>query len=44
MSPAEKLDLKMTAEQFAVWEREQTERHEFYQGEVKSSSFPSPMR
>ncbi|MEZ6136768.1 MAG: Uma2 family endonuclease [Pirellulaceae bacterium] len=36
MSSVEKLDLKMTAEEYAVWEREQTERHEFYAGEVFS--------
>ena len=38
MSSAEKLGLKMTAGKYAVWEREQTERHEFYAGEVFSQA------
>ena len=38
LSSAEKLDLKMTAEEYAAWEREQTERHEFYAGEVFSQA------
>jgi len=38
MSPAKKLDLKMTPEAYAIWEREQTERHEYYQGEVFSQA------
>ncbi|MCC7338902.1 MAG: Uma2 family endonuclease [Pirellulaceae bacterium] len=38
MSPAEKLDRKMTALEYAEWEREQTERHEYYAGEVFSQA------
>jgi Uma2 family endonuclease len=38
MSSAEKLDLRMTAEEYAQWERDQTERHEFYAGEVFSQA------
>ena len=38
MSAAEKIQLKMTTEEFLVWERQQTERHEFYAGEVFSQS------
>lgn len=38
MSSAEKLDRKMTAEEYAAWERVQTERHEFYAGEVFSQA------
>ena len=36
--PDQKLDLRMTAAEYAVWEREQTERHEFYRGEVFSQA------
>ncbi len=38
MSPAEKLERKMTALEYSEWEREQTERHEFYDGEVFSQA------
>jgi Uma2 family endonuclease len=38
MSPAEKLDRKMTASEYAEWERKQTQRHEFYAGEVFSQA------
>lgn len=34
MSP----DLKMTAEEYAIWERGQEQRHEFYDGEVFSQA------
>jgi len=38
MSAAEKIQLKMTVEEYLVWERQQTERHEFYAGEVFSQA------
>ena len=38
MSSAGKLDLWMTSEEYATWERQQTERHEFYAGEVSSQA------
>lgn len=34
MSSAEKLDRKMTPQQYAAWEREQVVRHEYFAGEV----------
>jgi len=34
MSSAEKLDLKMSPSAYTLWEQEQTERHEYYNGEV----------
>ena len=34
MSSAEKLDRKMTPQQYAAWEREQPVRHEYFAGEV----------
>lgn len=38
MSTAEKLNLKMSAEEYLAWERTQTERHEYYAGEVFSQA------
>ena len=38
MSSAEKLDLKMTAAEYADWEREQPERHEYFAGQVFSQA------
>lgn len=38
MSSIQKLDLKMTASEYALWEREQTEKHEYYAGEVFSQA------
>ncbi len=38
MGSAEKLDLKMTAAEYVLWERQQTKRHEFYAGEVFSQA------
>ena len=38
MSSAVRLDLRMTAEEYATWERDQVERHEFYAGEVFSQA------
>jgi len=38
MSSAERLTHRMTADEYAVWEREQTERHEFFDGEVYSQA------
>lgn len=38
MSSAERLTRRMTADEYAVWEREQTERHEFFDGEVYSQA------
>ena len=38
MSADEKIQLKMTTEEYLVWERQQTERHEFYAGEVFSQA------
>lgn len=38
MSPAEKLNRKMTSAEYAAWEREQTEKHEFFDGEVFSQA------
>ncbi|TWT94552.1 Uma2 family endonuclease [Stieleria varia] len=38
MTPAEKPGLRMTAQEYAEWERQQTERHEFYNGDVFSQA------
>lgn len=38
MSSIQKLDLKMTASEYAIWEREQTDKHEYYAGEVFSQA------
>ena len=38
MSSIPKLDWKMTASEYALWEREQTEKHEYYAGEVFSQA------
>lgn len=38
MSSAEKLALRMAPDEYAVWERQQTERHEYYAGEVFSQA------
>ncbi len=38
MSTAKKLGSKMTPSEYAAWEREQTERHEFFEGEVFSQA------
>ncbi len=38
MSSAEKLALRMTPDEYASWERQQTERHEYYAGEVFSQA------
>lgn len=38
MSAAEKKQLKMTVCEYLVWERQQSERHEFYAGEVFSQA------
>ncbi len=38
MSSAGKLDLRMTAAEYAAWEQDQAERHEFYAGEVFSQA------
>jgi Uma2 family endonuclease len=38
MSSVPKLDLKMTASEYALWEREQTDKHEYYAGEVFSQA------
>ena len=38
MSSIPKLDLKMTAAEYALWEREQTEKHEYHAGEVFSQA------
>ncbi len=38
MSSVKKLDLKMTAAEYAAWERDQSERHEYYAGEVFSQA------
>ena len=38
MSSIQKLDLKMTASEYALWEQEQTEKHEYYAGEVFSQA------
>ncbi len=38
ISNAIKLNLRMTAEEYAIWERDQVERHEYYAGEVFSQA------
>lgn len=38
MSTAERMDRRMTPAEYAVWEREQVERHEYYAGEVFSQA------
>ena len=38
MSAAEKLNRKMTVEEYLAWERAQPERHEFFDGEVFSQA------
>ncbi len=38
MSAAEKLNSKMTAEEYIAWERTQAERHEYFAGEVFSQA------
>ncbi len=38
MSTAEKLNLKMSAAEYLAWERTQTERHEYFSGEVFSQA------
>ena len=38
MSAAEKLNPKMTVEEYLAWERKQTERHEYFAGEVFSQA------
>jgi Uma2 family endonuclease len=38
VSSIQKLGLKMTASEYALWEREQTEKHEYYAGEVFSQA------
>ena len=38
MRTAERIDRRMTASEYAVWEREQVERHEYYAGEVFSQA------
>ncbi len=38
MSAAEKLKPKMTVEEYLAWERTQTERHEYFAGEVFSQA------
>jgi Uma2 family endonuclease len=38
VSSAEKLDLKMTPDEYVAWEREQTERHEYFGGEAFSQA------
>ena len=38
MSAAEKLVTKMTVEEYLAWERTQTERHEYFDGEVFSQA------
>jgi len=38
MSAAEKLDSKMTVEEYLAWEHTQTERHEYFAGEVFSQA------
>ncbi len=38
MSTSAQLPQKMTAAEYLVWERQQTERHEFYDGEVFSQA------
>lgn len=38
MSAAEKLNSKMTVQEYLAWERTQTERHEYFAGEVFSQA------
>ncbi len=38
MSSAEKLNSKMTVQEYLAWERTQTERHEYFAGEVFSQA------
>ena len=38
MRSVPKLDLKMTASEYALWEWEQTDKHEYYAGEVFSQA------
>jgi Uma2 family endonuclease len=38
MSSAEKLSLRMSADEYALWERQQPDRHEYYAGEVFSQA------
>ena len=38
MSTAEKLNLKMSSAEYLAWERTQTERHEYFAGEVFSQA------